>query len=33
MMPKIEDKLTMCASPIVFRCGRKARVPRTTPRN
>src|SRR3954454_12619480 len=30
MMPKIEDRLTMCASPSVFRCGRKARVPCTT---
>ena len=31
MMPKIEDRLTICASRCRERCGRKARVPCTTP--
>ena len=31
MMPKIEERLTICASGCFDRCGRKARVPCTTP--
>ena len=31
MMPKIEERLTICASRCFARCGRNARVPCTTP--